>query len=81
MDIIEALLKQITNGGPGGIIAILLLVMLAVVWDRHRTLKEVQKKDEKLDRIIEDYNEGLLTVTEAINGVKLVLAEIKAKIT
>lgn len=78
--IVEQLVLSLFAGGPGAIIAILVIAVAALIYDRKRLLAEVTKKDEKLDRIIDDYYRGNMTLSEALNSLKLVLHEIKGKI-
>jgi hypothetical protein len=78
--LIEKLLGAAIAGGPTGVIA-LLIVGLVVLWfERKRLLKEVEKKDNKIEKIIEDYTKGNLTLSEALNSLKFVLFEIKSKL-
>jgi hypothetical protein len=79
-DLLQKLLEAVLGGGPGAVIAILVAIVGFLVWDRSRLVKTLQQKDEKIEKIIEDYYKGNLTLTEALNGLKMVLIEIKAKI-
>ena len=79
-DIIKLLLSAVQDGGPGAIIALLLVFIGILIWDRKRLVQDIEKKDNKLERIIDDYYKGHLTITEALNGLKIVLAEIKGKL-
>jgi FtsZ-interacting cell division protein ZipA len=67
------------NGGPHGIIVILALVIGGMWFERQRLIKENAKKDDRLDKIIDDYYKGNLTLSEALNSLKAVLFEIKDK--
>jgi hypothetical protein len=79
-DLFKLLITVVTDGGPGGIVALLLVFIGILIWDRHRLVQEIEKKDTKLEKIIDDYYKGHLTITEALNGLKIVLAEIKGKL-
>jgi hypothetical protein len=70
----------IVNGGNQGIISMLLVVIALLLFDRHRLNKEIGKKDDKLESIIDDYYKGNLTLAEALNSLKFVLFEIKTKL-
>ncbi len=78
--IIEKLLLALFNGGPQAIIAVLLMVIIGLFLERRRLLAELIKKDEKIDKIIDDYYKGNMTLTEALNSLKSVLYEIKSKL-
>ncbi len=75
-----SLAKLIETGGPSAIIALLLLAILGLYMDRRRLLKEITHKDDKIDKIVEDYYKGNLTLSEALNSLKSVLFEIKGQI-
>jgi len=79
-DILKMLLSLVSEGGPGAIIALLLGFIGILIWDRQRLVQEIEKKDTKLEKIIDDYYKGHLTITEALNGLRIVLAEIKGKL-
>jgi len=80
----ETLLTKIVdiiiNGGQHAIDFILFAIILILIHERNRLIKEINKKEEKIDKIIEDYYEGNLTLSEALNSLKLVLYEIKGRI-
>lgn len=78
--IIEKLLLALFNGGPEAIIAVLLIVIILLILERKRLISEITKKDEKIDKIIDDYYKGNMTLSEALNSLKLVLYEIKSKL-
>jgi hypothetical protein len=78
--IVEKLVTLIANGGNQGIISMLLVVIALLLFDRHRLNKEIGKKDDKLESIIDDYYKGNLTLAEALNSLKFVLFEIKTKL-
>lgn len=78
--IIEKLVLFLFGGGPQAIIAVLLIVIIALIIERRRLLAEINRKDEKIDKIIDDYYKGNMTLSEALNGLKLVLYELKGKI-
>lgn len=78
--ILELLVSALFSGGPSAIIAIMLIAVGALYWERRRLLAEIQKKDDKIDKIIDDYYQGNMTLSEALNSLKNVLYEIKGKI-
>lgn len=78
--IIEQLLLALVSGGPNAIIAVLVLAIIMLVLERRRLLKKLDKNEEKIDKIIDDYYKGNMTLSEALNSLKLVLYEIKGKL-
>lgn len=68
------------EGGPPAVIAVLLLVIVGLIFERKRLLAELIKKDEKIDKIIDDYYKGNMTLSDALNSLKMVLYEIKSKL-
>jgi hypothetical protein len=78
--ILEKLIMILFGGGPQAISAFLLLVVGLLFLERRRLLNEITKKDDKIDKIIDDYYKGNMTLTEALNSLKMVLYEIKGKL-
>lgn len=78
--ILQALLTALLAGGPGAIIAILVGIIAFLLWDRKKLVETIDKKEEKIEKIIDDYYQGNLTLTEALNGLKMVLIEIKGQL-
>lgn len=74
------LLTILLNGGPHAIISILVLVIIIMYIDRRRLIADLNKKDAKIDQIIDDYYKGNLTLSDALNSLKVVLYEIKARL-
>ena len=72
--------EHLFKGGSEGIIAILISIIAFLVWDRKRLHDDIKRKEDKLDKIVDDYHQGNLTIAEAMNSLKYVLAEIKGKI-
>lgn len=80
LDIIDKIITVSSSGGPQAIIAILFLIIIGLLHDRHFRLDEIKAKDAKLDRIIDDYFKGTMTIAEALNSLKIVLYELRASI-
>ena len=78
--ITEKLVKALFEGGPSAIIAVLTLIIIALFFERKRLLDELTKKDSKIEKIIDDYYRGNLSLSEALTSLKIVLYEIKAKL-
>jgi len=79
---IATIINLITNGKSGT--QIIPVIMGLIIWhlleERKKLLKEIEKKDKRIDGIIDDYHKGNLTLTEALNSLKLVLYEIKGRL-
>lgn len=72
--------EALFNGGHSAVIALLSIFAALLIFERRRLLKEIERKDDKIDTIMSDYYKGNLTVTEALNSIKLALYEIRLKI-
>lgn len=79
-DIFVFLLKSIVSGGPGSVISFLLLGIGYLIWDRRNLTKSIEAKDDKLDKIINDYYRITLQVSETIKSLKEVLLEIRSRL-
>ena len=81
-DIISTLLKLLTEGkSAADVLPIIMgVIIMFLLNERKALVAENKKKEEKIDKIVDDYYRGNLTLTEALNSLKLVLFEIKGKI-
>ena len=88
---IQVLIALITDGGTSAVIALLISAVGFLVWDRiqlHKRLSESLKQtlDAKeaekqvILEIIEKYHQGNLTMVQAINEIKVVLAAIQGRL-
>jgi hypothetical protein len=91
---ISALTKiadALLNGGASALILLLLVIVAGLIADRRRVLKkldviemsmltEIGKRDAKIDNITDCYFKGILGMTEALNGLRIVLAEINGRL-
>ena len=77
--VVGKVVDAVLGGGPGTV-GVLLLIIGFLVWDRLRLIKEIARYQTRLDKIVDDYHKGNLTLAEAMNSLRLVLFEIKAKI-
>lgn len=41
---------------------------------------EIKEKEGKIDKIVDDYHKGNLTIAEAMNSLRHVLTEIKGRL-
>lgn len=89
--ILKVLIPLITEGGASAVIALLMAVVGFLVWDRIQLLKRLSeslkqtldaKEAEKqvILEIIEKYHQGNLTMVQAINDIKVVLAAIQGRL-
>lgn len=74
------LLTAILGGGPSAIFALLIAFILLLLIDRKRLTNEISKKDEKIEKIIDEYSRGNLTIAQALDNLKTVLYEIRGRI-
>lgn len=79
-DSIAFLIGKIVSGGPEAIISGCVLLISLLLIERHRLLKLIEKKDEKIDHIVDDYYKGNITLSDALTSLKIVLFEIKARL-
>jgi hypothetical protein len=77
---VQNLIVTLLAGGPPGVMALLMLVVAGLLWDRRRVFSDNEKKDQKLDVMIENYHKNSISVGEALNSIKIVLAEISTKL-
>lgn len=78
-NILSIIMNTILHGGPE-MVAVLSLVIGLLLLDRKRLTNEIAKKDDRLNKIVDEYYKGNITLAEALNSLKLVLYEIKLKI-
>lgn len=83
----SALINSILSGGSSAIIALLLIILVGAFFVIKYLLAQVKDRDEKITkaderylRLIQDYYTSNSTVTDALNGVKMVLIEIRSKL-
>lgn len=88
MDFITVIVQYIAQGGPAAVIAILCTVVVVLVWDRTRLLKDLDgttkrvydskdRETEMLKEIIDKYHRGNIDLIHALNEIKVVLATIQ----
>jgi hypothetical protein len=86
-ELFVSLVTNLVSGGPQSIIAGLVLFIVLLLFERKRLMATITKKDEdllkkddKIDKIIEDYYKGNMTLADALNGLKVVLFDIKSRL-
>lgn len=81
-DIVGTLLKLFTEGkSAADVLPIIMgVIIMYLLNERKALVADNKKKEEKIDKIVDDYYRGNLTLTEALNSLKLVLFEIKGKL-
>lgn len=62
-------------------ITVLLFIIIMYLYKANISLqKKLDKKDEKLFKIYEDYKNGTISTTQALGEIKNVLVEIRIKL-
>jgi hypothetical protein len=74
---IVGIIDELMKGGPKAVIVMLTAVIIGLLFDRRRLIKEKTTAEGKIDKIIDDYYKGNLTLADALNSLKVVLYEIK----
>ncbi len=74
------LMTVLMSGGTSGVIALLILVITGLLWDRRRIFQDNAKKDMKLDALMESHYKSNVAVNDALNSIKIILAEISVKL-
>jgi hypothetical protein len=82
--LIDKLVTAVISGGTGGIISLMLLIIAFLIWERVKISKELKERvtenRDTLLEIIDKYHDGQLSVIEAINDIKIVLAKIEGRL-
>lgn len=73
-------LTHLFNGGSEAVITILVCIIAFLLWEIKRLRENEKSREEKLDKIVDDYHKGNLTIAEAMNSLRYVLAEVKGRI-
>lgn len=61
-------------------VALLMLVIVLLIFDRTRLTKSIERREERIDAILDQYHKGNLTLVDALNSIKLLLYEIRTKL-
>lgn len=79
-DLISLLTKAINSGGTTAIFLILIAFIGYIVLEKQDLQKRLDDKENKIISLIQESNETKSIMTDAINDLKIILAEIKSKI-
>lgn len=88
MDLANAVLQYMTQGGPAAVIALLFAVVGILVWDRKQLIKELNLTTQKvfdakdsevkaIREIVDRYHQGSIDLVKALNEIKLVLTTLQ----
>lgn len=78
--LISDMLQIMMGGGPNAIIAILVMIIALLLWERKRLIASIDNKDAKIERIIDDYYRGNLTLAETLTSLREALHEIRSRL-
>lgn len=78
-NVIGNLIAILLQGGPE-VVAVLLLFIMLLLFDRKRLLNEVTRKDARINKIVDDYHSGNMILTDAMNSLRMVLFELKSRL-
>lgn len=82
--LIDKLVSSVLGGGAGGMIALLMLIIGLMIWDRIRLLNDLKhvtdSHKKELAELIDKYYSSRQDVKEAINEIKIVMAKIESKL-
>lgn len=76
----SSMVKHIFDGGETGVVAVLILAISFLLYDRKRLISEISDKEDKLEKVTEDYYKGTITISEAFNSLNVILTELKSKL-
>jgi hypothetical protein len=95
MEEVAAIIKLILEGGAQGIIALLLALVAYLVWDRRNVqkvhaemikelseslLEKFEHDKTQLIQIIDQHHRGQINIVQAMNEIKILLANINNRI-
>lgn len=78
--IVNDMLSKIFSGDSNSVIAVLVIVIAGLVYDRLRIVKKIEEQDQKKDQMVEEYYKATITIADAFNSLKVVLNELKSKL-
>jgi hypothetical protein len=77
---ITQIISVLAAGGPPAVICVLVLVILALWLDRRRLIADLEKKEGRIDKIVDDFYRGNLTLSEALNSLRNTLNELRNRL-
>lgn len=80
MDLVMKLVSTVLDGSFKSVIAILLLIIGFLIYDRMNMYKNIQAQNTKFEKVINDYYDVMVKINDTINSLKMVLQEIKSKL-
>lgn len=79
MEVFLAPLIAILSTSNIPLAACLLLVFLLIV-DRQRMIRDARRMEDRLNKIVDDALAGQTTIADALNSLRMLLAEIRGKL-
>jgi NADH:ubiquinone oxidoreductase subunit E len=88
METANTILRMIAEGGPTAIIAILVVIIALLGWERRETAKALAKTTElvyeakdsetkSIKEIVDKYHQGNVDLIQALNEIRVVLSSIQ----
>ncbi len=93
--VIMQLIKAIVSGGPMAIVSLLISIIGYLIWEKKATQKsnkealekmaeafasKIKEEQADLTNIIHRYQEGHISLLQAINEIRIIIATINVKI-
>lgn len=78
--LISSMMSHVFSGGSDSVIAILILGIAGLIYDRFRLIKKISAYEDRINNLIDDYYKATLTIADAFNSLKIVLNELKSKL-
>jgi hypothetical protein len=73
---ITAIFPQIIDGGSG-VIFLLLLALFWLIREYWKLQAAISKQDDRIEKIMTDYHNAVISSTDALHRVEMVLNEIR----
>ena len=71
---------MVMTHGQYSLPAVFLLIIMYLYKANNDLKKQLDRKDNKIFKLIDDYKNGTITTTQALSEIKNVLVEIKIKL-